>query len=117
MLHCSPRLLQACREGSGLPQLLIIVTGKGPQKTMYEERMRMLDLRHVAFRTAWLEPEYYPKLLGSADLGICLHTSSSGLDLPMKVGPTMPAASATRMHISERLASMRQDLVHQRPVQ
>ena len=99
MTHCYLRLLQARREGSGLPQLLIIVTGKGPQKTMYEERMRMLDLRHVAFRTAWLEPEDYPRLLGSADLGVCLHTSSSGIDLPMKVHPTMLTASVARMQI------------------
>jgi len=67
------------------PRLLFIITGKGPEKQKYEEKIRRLHLKRVAFRTMWLSAEDYPLLLGSADLGVCLHTSSSGLDLPMKV--------------------------------
>ncbi|KAM0937713.1 putative chitobiosyldiphosphodolichol beta-mannosyltransferase [Dioscorea sansibarensis] len=67
------------------PRLLFIITGKGPEKGKYEEQIKRLNLRRVAFRTMWLSAEDYPLLLGSADLGVCLHTSSSGLDLPMKV--------------------------------
>ncbi|XP_042986376.1 UDP-glycosyltransferase TURAN isoform X2 [Carya illinoinensis] len=67
------------------PRLLFIITGKGPEKEKYEEKIRRLHLKRVAFRTMWLSAEDYPLLLGSADLGVCLHTSSSGLDLPMKV--------------------------------
>ncbi|XP_059660991.1 UDP-glycosyltransferase TURAN-like [Cornus florida] len=67
------------------PRLLFIITGKGPEKEKYEEKIRKLHLKRVAFRTMWLSAEDYPLLLGSSDLGVCLHTSSSGLDLPMKV--------------------------------
>lgn len=67
------------------PRLLFIITGKGPDKDKYEEQMKKLKLRRVAFRTMWLSSEEYPLLLGSADLGVSLHTSSSGLDLPMKI--------------------------------
>ncbi|XVF14841.1 hypothetical protein REPUB_Repub09cG0096200 [Reevesia pubescens] len=67
------------------PRLLFIITGKGPEKEKYEEKIKRLNLKRIAFRTMWLSAEDYPLLLGSADLGVCLHTSSSGLDLPMKV--------------------------------
>ncbi|CAL8310445.1 unnamed protein product [Arctogadus glacialis] len=73
------------REERGLPALVCVITGKGPQKEYYKKLIDGLHLEHVQICTPWLEAEDYPTLLGSADLGVCLHRSSSGLDLPMKV--------------------------------
>lgn len=68
-----------------LPSLVCAITGKGPLKEYYQTIISTKNFKHVKICTPWLEPEDYPRLLGSADLGVCLHKSSSGLDLPMKV--------------------------------
>ncbi|CAF9935422.1 MAG: mannosyltransferase [Alectoria fallacina] len=72
-----------------LPEVLVVVTGKGPQKDAFIARIKDLraeeKLEMVSIETAFLSTSDYAKLLGSADLGVSLHTSSSGVDLPMKV--------------------------------
>lgn len=65
--------------------LVILVTGDGARRREFERRFAGLPSRRVQLRTRWLEPEEYPRVVGSADLGLCLHRSSSGLDIPMKV--------------------------------
>lgn len=72
-----------------LPEILVVVTGKGPQKEAFLSRINDLKaeekLEMVTIETIFLSTSDYAKLLGSADLGVSLHTSSSGVDLPMKV--------------------------------
>jgi beta-1,4-mannosyltransferase len=83
-----------------LPELFVVITGKGPQKQMYLDKIRALregdSLEMVNIHTDFLSFEDYALLLGSADLGVSLHTSSSGVDLPMKVvdmfGAGLPVA-------------------------
>ena len=65
-------------------EIVLAITGKGPEKEYYLEKISEIELKKVSILTPWLEADDYPKLLGCADLGVCLHTSSSGLDFPMK---------------------------------
>lgn len=68
-----------------LPQILCFITGKGPLKEKYMKQVEETkwNVCHVEF--VWLSSEDYPKLLRLCDYGVSLHTSSSGLDLPMKI--------------------------------
>ncbi|KAJ2907294.1 glycosyltransferase family 33 protein [Zalerion maritima] len=96
-------LVQYASYPSAVPTIAVI-TGKGPQKSFYEKRVKNLQkegkLPNITIQTKWLALEDYATLLACADLGICLHMSSSGVDLPMKVvdmfGTGLPVAAYSR---------------------
>mmetsp|Transcript_4486 Transcript_4486/g.6941 ORF Transcript_4486/g.6941 Transcript_4486/m.6941 type:complete len:316 (+) Transcript_4486:501-1448(+) len=76
---------KAASGDSRLPSAYFVVTGRGPLRQQFEESIKGLSFQRCRIFTVWLAAEDYPRLLGCADLGVSLHTSSSGLDLPMKV--------------------------------
>lgn len=63
----------------------MIITGRGPMKDKFMKDMMEKNLEIVEVKSIWLDSDDYPKLLSVVDIGICLHYSSSGFDLPMKV--------------------------------
>jgi beta-1,4-mannosyltransferase len=79
------------------PALAVFLTGRGPLRDTFDQRAARRNFTAIAVKTVWLEPADYPTLVGMADLGLCLHQSSSGLDLPMKLadlrGAGVPVAT------------------------
>ena len=88
---------QLAKQASPNPLLAVFLTGRGPLREAFEQRAARRNFTAIAVRTAWLEPADYPTLVGMADLGLCLHQSASGLDLPMKLadlrGAGVPVAT------------------------
>jgi len=78
---CDTRL--AARGGAA--RLLLLLTGSGPRRDAVAARLAALPLTRIAVRTTWLAADAYPDALAAADLGLCLHRSASGRDLPMKI--------------------------------
>jgi beta-1,4-mannosyltransferase len=88
LLTALDKYQEAINTGTKLPKLLVIITGKGALRKPFEkavaerEKSKWTD---ICVRCHFLPARDYPTLLGCADLGVSLHTSSSGRDLPMKV--------------------------------
>lgn len=88
----------AKKQGRGsFPLVRLLVSGKGELREHYEEKMKEMDLHFFTLYTEFFPYADYARTLGAADLGICMHASSSGLDLPMKVvdmfGAGLPVAA------------------------
>jgi beta-1,4-mannosyltransferase len=84
-LERAERALAGVKPTGQPPHLALLLTGRGALRDEFERRLSRRALRHIAVRTAWLEPGDYPRVVATADAGLCLHQSSSGLDLPMKL--------------------------------
>jgi beta-1,4-mannosyltransferase len=69
----------------GRGNLCVVITGNGALRQSFEERIVTRTWKRARLLTRWIAPDDYPAFLASADIGLCFHTSASGLDLPMKI--------------------------------
>jgi len=84
LIETENKLLRS-HEESIIKKVILIITGRGPNRDEFMKKVFKTNFKIFTIISIWLESDDYPKLLGASDIGICLHYSSSGYDLPMKV--------------------------------
>lgn len=85
MLRVAEAAAEAANAWSDAPRVAIIATGQGPSQPDFVRAAAALADGPITLHTAWVPVPEYPALLANCDVGLCLHCSSSGLDLPMKL--------------------------------
>jgi beta-1,4-mannosyltransferase len=85
LLDALAALAEAGRRSALVPPLALVVTGLGPGRAEFEARARGLVGPGLRIVTGWLDADLYRNLLRAAHLGLSMHRSASGLDLPMKI--------------------------------
>lgn len=90
-----------------ISNIWLVVTGKGQTRARFEEQLLDANLSpRIAVHTVYFQRYAdYSSFLGAADLGLSVHFSSSGLDLPMKcvdmLGAGLPVLSIAYDAIGE----------------
>ena len=79
------RLLERSQQEEKVPKLVVAVSGQGRLRQSFLAEHAARPLRYTRIVTPWLPRDLYPLFLAAADLGVCLHRSSSAVDLPMKL--------------------------------
>ncbi|KAG8347257.1 putative glycosyltransferase [Trypanosoma vivax] len=96
-----------------LKKVWLLVTGKGASRQHFEAAVAAANLSpFVTVTTIYLQSYvHYAMTLGAADVGLCMHHSSSGLDLPMKavdmLGSGLPVVALYYESLSELLDEKR----------
>jgi beta-1,4-mannosyltransferase len=86
---------------------LFVLTGAGERKLEIEQLLAASTFTCIAVRTAWFEPDDYPSALAAADLGLSLHRSANGADIPIKLselsGCGIPVCALDSRGVRERI--------------
>eukprot|EP00917_Polyrhabdina_sp_WS-2016_P006587 GHVP01014692.1.p1 GENE.GHVP01014692.1~~GHVP01014692.1.p1 ORF type:complete len:222 (-),score=36.54 GHVP01014692.1:56-721(-) len=68
-----------------LPDLLVVLTGDGPGRQSIMNTVAESNFLNVSVYSIFVTSAEYLPFISSADIGVCLHLSSSSVDLPMKI--------------------------------
>ncbi len=80
LLEALERADRNLSKGPKTGRLIVLLSGAGELRGAFETRLARREFTHVAVRVAEVDAH---AAIEKADVGLCLHQSASGLDLPM----------------------------------